>query len=159
MGNLLRYMLVAVIAIMWGVRIIITINSQYGLEFMGITPYNNIAEITVLFTTLLSMVLIVRKNVFGPVILLVSNAAYYGAFLINEAMVVTENFTIMDAEIQLQITFSLIAIILGVASCFEWLVTKNKEKFFRDTKRDWFFANDNLTKEVDDRQDENHYRL
>ncbi|MFI3202472.1 MAG: hypothetical protein R3Y54_13305, partial [Eubacteriales bacterium] len=63
MANLIRYMIVFFIAIVWAVRIAITLSAQYGEEFLGMTPYNFTGVVVVLFLTLLAMVLIIRKNV------------------------------------------------------------------------------------------------
>ena len=56
------YLLVMFMIVFWIIRIIITIASQMGKDFLGMTPINEGFEIAILFATLLCLVLIVKRK-------------------------------------------------------------------------------------------------
>ena len=72
------YLLVMFMIIFWIVRIIITISTQLGKDFMGMKPMNEMFEIIILFATLLCVVLVVKRKLVGSLLYLTLHAIYFG---------------------------------------------------------------------------------
>ena len=71
------YLLVMFMIVFWIIRIIITIASQMGKDFLGMTPINEGFEIAILFATLLCLVLIVKRKLFIFDLILYFNIIIY----------------------------------------------------------------------------------
>ena len=57
------YLIVMFMIVFWILRIIVTMSSQLGKDFMGMVPMNETFEIVILFATLLCVLLIIKRNV------------------------------------------------------------------------------------------------
>ena len=78
------YLLVMFMIVFWIIRIIITITSQLGKDFLGMVPMNNTFEIVILFATLLCIVLIVKRKMLGSLLYLTLHAIYFGGDITNK---------------------------------------------------------------------------
>mgnify|MGYP002551117723 CR=1 FL=1 len=78
------YLLVMFMAVFSIIRIIVTIMSQLGKDFMGMVPMNEAFEIGILFATLVCMILIVKRKLTGAIIYLVLHSIYFGGDITNK---------------------------------------------------------------------------
>ena len=83
------YLLVMFMIVFWIIRIIITIASQMGKDFLGMTPINEGFEIAILFATLLCLVLIVKRKLVGSLLYLVLHAIYFGGDITNKLNIIS----------------------------------------------------------------------
>ena len=59
------YLVVMFMIVFWVIRIIVTLMSELGKDFMGMVPMNETFEIAILFATLLCLVLIAKRKLTG----------------------------------------------------------------------------------------------
>ena len=67
-----HYLLLMLAAMFWIFRIVVAVTFNMGIEF-GIEPLNFTAEIVLLFVTLFCFILIVKRNLFGALLYLISS--------------------------------------------------------------------------------------
>ena len=70
------YLLVMFMIVFWILRIIITLSSQMGGDFLGVVPMNEAIEILILFATLICLVLVAKRKLVGAILYLVIHALY-----------------------------------------------------------------------------------
>lgn len=151
------YLLVMFMIIFWIVRIIITISSELGKDFMGMKPMNEMFEIIILFATLLSIVLVVKRNLVGSLIYLTLHAIYFGGDITAKLGVISRNEPLTLADTT-NMFFSMLGIIIALAVLIDLLLDKNRKENPKDKKTDWFYKNEQFDRELDDRADKNNYR-
>ena len=151
------YLLVMFIIIFWILRIIITIMSQLGKDFMGVVPINETFEIILLFVTVVCVLLIAKRKLLGALVYLALNAIYYGGDITEKIQLITNNETLTIAQ-GTDLMYSIIGIILPIAVLIDLLLDKGRKANPKDKKTDWFFKNENFDRKLDDRADKNNYR-
>lgn len=157
MKKLSTYLLVMFMIIFWIVRIIITISSELGKDFMGMKPMNEIFEIIILFATLLCVVLVVKRKLVGSLLYLTLHAIYFGGDITAKLGLITRNETLTLAD-STNMIFSMLGIIIALAVLIDLLLDKNRKANPKDKKTDWFYKNEQFDRELDDRADKNNYR-
>ena len=85
------YLLVMFMIVFWIIRIIVTLASQLGKDFMGMIPINETFEIAILFATLLCLILIVKRKLVGAILYLVMHAIYFGGDITNKLSIMANN--------------------------------------------------------------------
>lgn len=151
------YLVVMFMIVFWIVRIVVTLASQFGGSFLGMVPMNEAFEIGILFGTLLSLVLIVKRKMSGALLYLTLHAIYFGSDVtIKLNMMAQKNALSFSQNVQL--IFSLLGIILPIAVLLDLLLDKNRKYNPKDKKTDWFYKNENFDRQLDDRVDKNNYR-
>ena len=88
------YLLVMFMIVFWIIRIIITLTSQLGKDFLGVVPQNEIFEIVILFATLLCLILIVKRKLVGSLLYLALHAVYFGGDVTNKLNIISNNNTL-----------------------------------------------------------------
>lgn len=151
------YLLVMFIIVFWIIRIIITLASQLGKNFMGIVPINETFEIVLLFATLLCVILIVKRKLLGSIIYLTLHAIYFGGDITNKLSVMV-NHDVLTLTQSTELIFSMLGIILPLAVLIDLLLDKNRKINPKDKKTDWFYKNEEFDRKLDDRADKNNYR-
>lgn len=151
------YLLVMFMAVFSIIRIIVTIMSQLGKDFMGMVPMNEMFEIGILFATLVCMILIVKRKLTGAIIYLVLHAIYFGGDITNKLSILANNETLTLAQ-STELMFSMLGIILPLAVLIDLLLDKNRKDNPKDKKTDWFYKNEEFDRKLDDRADKNNYR-
>ena len=157
MKKLSTYLLVMFMIIFWVVRIIVTIMSQMGKDFMGMVPMNETLEIVILFATLLCLVLVVKRKLIGSLLYLILHAIYFGGDITNKLSIMANNESLTLGE-NMQLMFSMLGIILALAVLIDLLLDKNRKENPKDKKTDWFYKNEEFDRKLDDRADKNNYR-
>lgn len=151
------YLLVMFMIVFWIIRIIITITSQLGKDFLGMVPMNNTFEIVILFATLLCIVLIVKRKMLGSLLYLTLHAIYFGGDITNKLGIMANNEPLTMAQ-NTELMFSILGIILPLAVLIDLLLDKNRKENPKDKKTDWFYKNEQFDRKLDDRADKNNYR-
>lgn len=151
------YLLVMFMIIFWIVRIIITLMSQLGKEFMGMVPMNETFEILILFSTLVCLILVAKRKLVGSLIYLTLHAIYFGGDITNKLKIIAEGTTLTLGE-NTQLIYSMLGIILPLAVLIDLLLDKNRKNNPKDKKTDWFYKNEEFDRKLDDRADKNNYR-
>jgi len=155
MNKLSTWLVILFMAMFWLIRVVAAFTSSIGID-MGMSIPNMNYEIVLLFITLLSMILIVKRKMLGGLIYLVSYLLYFGPALFNTILGVMEGS--FDVVLYTNLLIYFVAIIIPFGVLFDLLFDKNKQKNPKDKKTDWFYKNENYDREVDERADKNNYR-
>lgn len=151
------YLLVMFMILFWLLRIVITLASQFGTDFMGIKPINNTYEIILLFGFLPCIILVVKRNIIGPLLYIVLHAIYFGEDVTSKINLIMNNYTLSIVQVS-ELMFSVIGCILPVVVLIDLLLDKNRKINPKDKKTDWFYKNEQYDRKFDDRADRNNYR-
>ena len=158
MKSLVSWLLVFFMGMFWVFRVVVTLSAQFGGDFAGFIIINRTMEIALLFITLLCMVLIVKRIIWGGVIYFLGYGYYFGGYIINNAMPAISNGESMEMEVLQNVFIGVIALILGLIAIIDIAVQKTKKKHFSDNKTDWYFNNSEYDRKMDERADKNQYR-
>ena len=141
----------------WVFRIVVTYMYATGREFVA-QPLNQKYEIILLFVTLVCIILVVKEKPLGNYVYAISYILYFGTDLYKSIKTMIENYSFTLFTDQNQNTlFSAVAVVLAIVVLLDLLYENMKRP--EDKKTEWFYTNDKLTKQTDDREDKNHYRL
>ena len=151
------YLLVMFMIVFWIIRVIVTIMSQLGKDFMGMVPMNETYEIAILFLTLLCLILVVKRKIIGSLLYIVLHAIYFGGDITNKLKIIENNQTLTLAQSS-QLFFSVLGVILPLAVLIDLLLDKNRKTNPKDKKTDWFYQNEEYDRKLDERADKNNYR-
>lgn len=151
------YLLVMFMVLFWILRIIITVTSQLGMDFMGITPINESFEIILLFAFLLCAILVVKRKLIGALLYLVLHAIYFGGDVTDKIGILSRGETLSMTQSG-SLLFSIIGIILALAVLVDLLLDRGRKEHPVDKKTDWFYKNEKFDRKLDDRADKNNYR-
>ena len=151
------YLSVMFMVVFWIIRIIITLASELGKDFMGVTPINEGFEIAILFATLLCLILVVKRKMLGSLLYLTLHAIYFGGDVTEKLNIMAQNEPLTVAQ-STDLIFSMIGIILPLAVLIDLLLDKNRKNNPKDKKTDWFYKNEDFDRKLDDRADKNNYR-
>lgn len=151
------YLLVMFMVVFWIIRIIITLASELGKDFMGVTPINEGFEIAILFATLLCLILVVKRKMLGSLLYLTLHAIYFGGDVTEKLNIMAQNEPLTVAQ-STDLIFSMIGIILPLSVLIDLLLDKNRKNNPKDKKTDWFYKNEQFDRKLDDRADKNNYR-
>lgn len=157
MKNFSTYLILIFMVMFWIFRIIVTLASQFGDNFMGVVPMNITFEIAILFAFLLCVVLIVKRKMVGGLIYLILHAIYFGGDVTIKLNMIAKGETLSLSQ-STEMMFSIIGIILPIAVLIDLLLDKNRKLNPKDKKTDWFYQNEQFDRKLDDRADKNNYR-
>lgn len=154
MRTVANYMVVVLMIMFWLFRVVVAYMAGIGKSFM-VAPINETVEIILLFISLICIALVIKRKLFGGIVYLISNIAYYGVYLYNSVMplIKGEQFTLTNG---LNAFISLMAVILSIIVVMDLLADKTKRPL--DKKTEWFYANKDLDRNMDDRADKNQYK-
>lgn len=155
MKSFANWMIVTFMIMFWLFRVVVTYMVAFGKSF-PITPINQTTEIVLLFVTLICIALVIKRKHIGGIIYLVSYYAYFGADLFKALGPVFKGQA-MNINIGLTAFISAIAVVLATVVMMDLLADKTKKK--EDKQTEWFYANKDLDRQTDDRDDKNNYRI
>ena len=127
-----------------------------GTDF-AIQPLNETVEIVLLFVTLVCLVLIMRRNIFGALGYLLSYGAYFGVEVYNNIMQIINEEPIMTDYLNLLVSF--VGILLAILTYFDISLNQNRKGSTKDVKTDWFYKNEQYERKFDERADRNQYKF
>lgn len=157
MKNLSTYLVVMFMIMYWIFRIVLAVTNTIGID-MGITIPNYNMEIALLFITIVSIVLVIKRNIIGSLLYLLSYALYFGTPLFNGIMAVVSSDGSFDINSYTTLFVNALGIVIPLFVLFEMLMEKNRMAHPVDKKTDWFYKNEEYDRKLDDRADKNNYR-
>ena len=157
MENLSTYLVVMFMIMYWIFRIVLAVTNTIGID-MGITIPNYNMEIALLFITIVSIVLVIKRNIIGSLLYLLSYALYFGTPLFNGIMAVVSSDGSFDINSYTTLFVNALGIVIPLFVLFEMLIEKNRMAHPVDKKTDWFYKNEEYDRKLDDRADKNNYR-
>ena len=159
MKNFSTWMLVMFMIMFWVFRIIVALGAELNWDLVGIEPLNQQMEIILLFVTLVSLLLVVKRKIIGGLLYLLSYGMYFGIDLVNNAQnLLTAMETQTDVNTYINLFMSLIGMIIPIAVMLDLLMDKGRRNHPKDKKTDWFYDNEEFDRKMDDRADKNNYR-
>ena len=144
-----NYMVVMFMIMFWLFRVVVAYMAGLGKSFI-VTPINEIVEIVILFLFWIS-----KWERDSIIIYLVANCGYYGVYLYNSVMPIIQGNQVTVSN-GLNALISLAAVILSIVVVMDLLADKTKRP--ADKKTEWFYANKDLDRDLDDRADKNQYK-
>ena len=157
MKNLSSWLIAFFIIMFWGFRVVVAITGQMGVEFV-VRPYDNTAEIILLFVVLVLVPFIFKRKLIGAIALLGVYGWYFGGFGLLPNIMGLINGEQLGTTVYMDMFFSLIAITLGVVAVFDILFDKARMKNPVDKETDWFYKNEQYDRKLDERADKNNYK-
>ncbi|MBR3325453.1 MAG: hypothetical protein IKG14_05360 [Clostridia bacterium] len=155
MKSFANWMIVTFMVMFWGFRIAVAYTAGKNIAFIT-TPINYIAEIVLLFITLVCIILVVKRIIWGGLIYLISYLVYFGTDLFNKIIPIMSGEQI-GANVGFDIFISVIALFLAIIVVIDLATDYTKRP--NDKKTDWFFNNKDLDREVDEKADRNNYKI
>ena len=141
MKNLSTYLVVMFMIMYWIFRIVLAVTNTIGID-MGITIPNYNMEIALLFITIVSIVLVIKRNIIGSLLYLLSYALYFGTPLFNGIMAVVSSDGSFDINSYTTLFVNALGIVIPLFVLFEMLIEKNRMAHPVDKKTDWFYKNE-----------------
>lgn len=151
MKNVTTYLFVILMVMFWIFRIMVILFANLSIDFITV-PMDANFEIVLIFLTLVSLILIVKRNMLGGLIYLAGNGLYFGIGIYNEIM----NVSGMN---YVDMIFDLIGITLPMLIIFDLLLDHNRKEHPVDKKTDWFYKNKEFDRKLDERADKNQYKF
>lgn len=149
-----NWMIAMLMIMYWGFRVVVTYMAANYMEFI-VEPINLNVEIILLFITVICIVLVFKRNLLGGIIYIVSYFGYFGIDLFKSIMPVFIGETVTVNNYMTAFT-SLIALILAFVVLIDLAVDKGRKP--KDKKTDWYYANEEYDRKLDERADKNNYR-
>ena len=158
MKSLTSWLLVFFMFIFWVFRIIVALQSQYGDSFGGFIAFNFNVEVILLFLTVLSFILIVRRYLIGGILYLVSYGYYFGSYLLSNILVLLDEGGSLSMTSAQNVMVATIGVFLAICVFADLLIEKARRRDPKDKKTDWFFKGTQYDRKYDERADRNQYR-
>ena len=117
-------------AIFWFFRIVLTVATQYGNDFGGFIVFNTTMEIAVIFITLACFLLVLRRNIWGGIVYLVSYCIYFGSYIFSSFIPAFISGESLDMVVIQNTIVALLGIILALCTVIDIAVQKTKAKHF-----------------------------
>ena len=155
MRSFANYMIVIFMIMFWGFRLVTAVMAANGESFI-VSPIDINIEIALLFITVVCIVLVIKRKMFGGVLYLVSYLAYFGVDLYNNAIRPLLSGGSFSMANGLSTFVSLLAVILAVCVMIDLLSDKTKKPV--DKKTEWFYDSKETDRQLDERADKNNYR-
>ena len=122
-----------------------------------IVPLNVTFEIVLLFITFACVILVAKRKMFGAIIYLVAQCAYFGVDAYKNIQVLVEG-TPTTAN-YLSLFISVIAVIIPLLAVMNIGLDTGKKGSFRNKKTDWYYGTTEYDRNKDDREDTNQYKF
>ena len=156
MTSLFSYLVTIFAGIFWLLRLVIAITCTMSVD-IGIEPINFDIEVALLFITLFCMIFIVKRNIIGALVYFVSYGWYFGTDLYNGVINISNGQTQLVDYISLLL--SLIGVIIPFLTVMDIFLNKERKGSTKNEKTDWFYTNKEYDRKLDERADNNQYRL
>lgn len=158
MKNLSSWLLVMFMGMFWMFRVIVALSVQFGgSDFGGFITFNLNTEIILLFSTIVCIILVVRRFFIGGIAYLGTYLYYFGTYLF-EQLILNKPETGLPMDILQNVMASAIAVVLALLVLMDLIIDKATRKSYTDRKTDWYFKTDKFDRKYDERADKNQYR-
>lgn len=153
---MLGYMITTFAGVFWIIRLAIALIFTADVEF-PIVPLNMTFEIVVLFITFICIILIAKRKMFGAVVYLITQGAYFGVDTYKNIQAIVEGTPQTANYVSLFI--SAIAVIIPILAIMDIGLSSGKKGSGKNKKTDWFYGTDEYDRKFDDRADKNQYKF
>lgn len=157
MKNLSTYLVIMFMIMYWIFRVVVAVTDTIGIS-IGFSIPNYTMEVALLFITLLSIILILKRKILGAILYLVTYGWYFGMPLVNGIIAVVSPDATFDINAYADLAANAIGVILPLFALFDLLLDKNRMAHPVDKKTDWFYKNEQYDRKLDERADKNNYR-
>ena len=141
----------------WITRVVVTLMCSMEIDF-PIVPINMSVEIVLLFVTFICVILVAKRKMFGAVVYLIVQCAYFGVDAYKAIQSIIEEQA--DMSNCLTLFFSVLGVIIPIMAILNiGLDTGKKGSMLRDKKTDWFYGTTDYERQKDDRADQNQYKF
>ncbi len=156
MKSLFSYLITMFGAMFWIFRVVVTV--AYSMDWaFPITPLNFYVEIIILFVTLICMIFIIKRNIFGALAYFLIYGFYFGTDLYNGVMNIVNGQPVASDYLSLFVSF--LGILIPFLTVMDIFLNKNRGGSTNDKKTDWFYKNKDYDRKFDDRADRNQYKF
>lgn len=158
MKSLSSWLLVMFMAMFWLFRVVVAFQAQYENDFGGFIAFNMTIEVILLFVVILCMALVLRRNIIGGIIYLLSYGYYFGGYILTNGIPAIASGETLGMSVMQNIMVAAIGVILALFVFLDLMIARVRRKDPKDKKTDWYFQNDKYDRKYDERADKNQYR-
>ena len=151
MISVFSYLVTMLAGVFWLFRVAITYMYTVNIDFI-VEPSNVTYEIILIFATLILMIFIVKRKIFGAIIYFILYGLYFGTELSN----ILENGQALEYP---TLIFSITGIVIPAFIVLDILFNKDRKSEIRNKKTDWFYDKEQFDREYDKRADKNQYKF
>ena len=150
------YLITMLGGIFWIFRLIVAVTYSIGINF-PIIPIDINMEIILLFVTIICMIFIIKRNIFGALVYFVGNGLYFGNDLYNGIVNITKGYA--ETSSYLNVFISLLGILIPFLIVMDIFLNKDRKTNVKYKKTDWYYNNKDYDRNLDDRADKNQYKF
>lgn len=158
MKSLSSWLLVMFMAMFWLFRIVVTFQAQYENDFGGFIAFNMTVEVILLFVVIVCMALVLRRNIIGGIIYLLSYGFYFGGYILTNGIPAISSGGTLGMSVMQNTMVAAVGVILALFVFLDLMIARVRRKDPKDKKTDWYFQNDKYDRKYDERADKNQYR-
>ena len=158
MKSLSSWLLVMFMAMFWLFRIVVAFQAQYENDFGGFIAFNMTVEVILLFVVIVCMALVLRRNIIGGIIYLLSYGYYFGGYILTNGIPAIASGETLGMSVMQNTMVAAVGIILALFVFLDLMIARVRRKDPKDKKTDWYFQNDKYDRKYDERADKNQYR-
>ena len=136
MKSLASYLFTIFAVMFWMFRVVVALMATLKVDF-GIEPINLTYEIVVLFITLITLVMVIKRNIIGALIYFATYLLYFGAYAITGIIDIANG--VAASSQYLNIFIAVIAILIATYLLIDILLNKNRTNTSVNKKMDWFY--------------------
>ena len=158
MKSLSSWLLVMFMAMFWLFRVVVAFQAQYANDFGGFIAFNMTIEVILLFVVILCMALVLRRNIIGGIIYLLSYGYYFGGYVLMNAIPAIVSGETVAMSVMQNTMVAAVGVILALFVFLDLMIARVRRKDPKDKRTDWYFQNDKYDRKYDERADKNQYR-
>ena len=155
MRTMSNYLMVMFSIMLFIFRFVVVFAATMEMEFM-VQPINVDYEIGLLFIMVISIILMSKNKLTGPIILTIASIAYYGPTLLEQVNGLSAGASV---EFAMQVIMNTICLVIPIFDFFVIAFAKEQEKRPVDKKTDFYYKTDKYDRKYDERADKNNYRI
>jgi len=150
------YLITMIAGIFWLFRVVVAITYTLGANF-PIIPIDFNMEVILLFVTIICMIFIIKRNIFGALVYFFGYGYYFGNDLYTNILKISNEGG--SSEAYLSVFVSVIGVIIPLLIVLDIFFNKDRKQEVRNKKTDWFYKNEQYDRNLDDRADKNQYKF
>ena len=158
MKSLSSWLLVMFMAMFWLFRVVVAFQAQYEKDFGGFIAFNMTIEVILLFVVILCMALVLRRNIIGGIIYLLSYGYYFGGYVLMNAIPAIASGETLEMSVMQNTMVAAVGVILALFVFLDLMIARVRRKDPKDKRTDWYFQNEKYDRKYDERADKNQYR-
>ena len=150
------YLITLMGGVFWVFRLIVASTYSLGIDF-PIIPFDINMEVILLFVTIICMIFIIKRNIFGALVYFVGYGLYFGNDLYSGIVNILKGQA--EASSYLNVFISLLGILIPFFIVMDIFLNKDRKGNAKDRKTDWYYNNKDYDRDLDERADKNQYKF